>query len=113
MTFISTVLFINILALNISPNNYINRPKNSSITLSLRNSINNSSNTFYRNNTYLDTNTSFNLVLGNKIEEYNKIILNSSIDRYNTIFDKKNVSDFKNTFMFNTLKLMIAKYIHF
>ena len=106
MTFITTFLFINLLALNMSPKNYINPPKNCSNSLYLRNSIN-SSKTIYRNN------TSVNVILSNNIEEYNKIILNSSINRYNYILDKKNDTEYKNTFMFNTLKLMISKYIQF
>jgi hypothetical protein len=103
MTFISTILFINLLALNTDKQNYTNRPKNCSNTLYLRNSTN----TIFRNN------TSINIILTNKIEEYNKIILNSSINRYNHIFDKKNDTEYKNTLMFNTLKLLIAKYIVF
>jgi len=87
MTFISTILFINLLALNIDKQNYINRPKNCSNTLYLRNY------------------TSLNIILSNNIDEYNKIILNSSINRYNSIFDKKNHT------MFNTLKILIYKYI--
>jgi len=96
MTFISTILFINLLALNIDKQNYINRPKNCSNTLYLRN---------YTNTLYLRNYTSLNIILSNNIDEYNKIILNSSINRYNSIFDKKNHT------MFNTLKILIYKYI--
>jgi hypothetical protein len=83
----------------------------------IRNNSNISSNS--SNNLYLknNTNNSLSFILGDKIIEYNKIILNSSINRYNNIFDAdidKSIGlDYKDTFIYTYIKNMLNKITNF